>query len=70
VRPTLSQRDYEQLTGCTRIVDDEGEGFVYDSLGRDQPPDNWPYLRPSKLEAEAALVEREEKRTRELRKAS
>src|SRR5262245_45051314 len=50
--PTWRQRVY---TGCRITHGSHGAGYVYDALGTDRPPPDWPYEPPTQAEVQMAL---------------
>jgi hypothetical protein len=50
--------DLNSYTGCRLVRGEIGSAHVYDPLGTERPPFNWPYERPTRAEIRKALEER------------
>jgi hypothetical protein len=50
--------DLNVYTGCRLVRGEIGSAHVYDPLGTERPPFNWPHERPTRAEIRKALEER------------
>jgi hypothetical protein len=53
--PRQPKVNLSQYTGCRHLRGQVGTGTVYDPLGTEKPPFDWPHERPSRAEVLAAL---------------
>jgi hypothetical protein len=51
----ISGKELARYTGCRLVRGSHGASHVYDVLGTDKPPNDWPHEPPSRREVETAL---------------
>jgi hypothetical protein len=60
VKRLIEEDPVRRYTGCRLTVGSHGHGYVFDPLGMDMPPPDWPHPRPTRAEIKAALVAAEQ----------